>query len=60
MNGLETFLAIRKGNPDARVILMTGYSEEELLAEAIENGVWRVLQKPLDMELVLELVTGHR
>ena len=55
-NGVESFLDIRKVKPDARVIMMTGYSVEELLDQAMENGAWGVLHKPLDTDEVLEIV----
>ena len=38
MNGVESFLAIRKSRADDKVVMMTGYSVEELLTEAVDNG----------------------
>lgn len=55
-NGVESFMDIRKIRPDAKIIMMTGYSVEELLNQAVENGVWGVLHKPLDMDKVLSMV----
>jgi DNA-binding NtrC family response regulator len=55
-NGVESFLDIRKVKPDARVIMMTGYSVEELLEQAVEKGAFGVLHKPLNMDNVLEMV----
>jgi DNA-binding response OmpR family regulator len=55
-NGVESFLDIRKIKPDARVIMMTGYSVEELLGQAIENGAWGILHKPLNMDEVLNMI----
>jgi two-component system, NtrC family, response regulator HydG len=49
LNGVESFLAIRRLKPDARVVMMTGFSVEQLLEEAVRNGAWGVLRKPLDM-----------
>lgn len=54
MNGVESFLEIRKIKPDAKVIMMTGYSVEQLLDQAIENGAYGVLHKPVGMDDVLE------
>lgn len=56
-NGVESFLEIRKFKPDARVVMMTGYSVEQLLNQAIENGAWDVLSKPLDIAKVLKLIS---
>ncbi|MBL7646057.1 MAG: response regulator [Candidatus Hydrogenedentes bacterium] len=55
-NGVESFLEIRSRKPDARVVMMTGYSMEQLLQRAVENGAWAVMHKPLDMLQVLEIV----
>lgn len=55
-NGVESFLDIRKIKQDARVVMMTGYSVEQLLAQAVENDAWGVLNKPLKMEKVLEML----
>lgn len=57
-NGVESFLEIRSRNPAARVVMMTGYSMEQLLQTAVENGAWAVMHKPLDMTQVLEIVEG--
>lgn len=55
-NGVESFLEIRSRKPDARVVMMTGYSMGQLLQKAVEHGAWAVMHKPLDMLQVLELV----
>ena len=39
MNGVESFLEIRKIKPDAKVVMMTGYSVTQLLDQAIETGL---------------------
>jgi len=46
MNGVETFFAFKKIRPNAKVMMMTGYSVEQLLSQAIENGALGVLRKP--------------
>ncbi|KPJ60979.1 MAG: hypothetical protein AMS15_06150 [Planctomycetes bacterium DG_23] len=58
INGLETYLAIRKTNPEAAVIMMTAYRQEmaELVEEALESTAYTCLYKPLDIEKVLVLV----
>lgn len=55
-NGVESYIEIRKFKPDARVVMMTGYSMEQLLDKAVENGVWGVLHKPLDMNKFLPMI----
>ncbi len=54
MNGVESFIEIRKTKPDAKVIMMTGYSVEQLLQQAVDNGAVGVLQKPVAMVSVTE------
>ena len=55
MNGVESFLQIRKLRPGARVCMMTGYSVEELLQQALLGGALGVLEKPFDAGEVLRL-----
>jgi two-component system, NtrC family, response regulator HydG len=59
MNGVETFLALRKQRADAQVIMMTGFSVEQLLSRAIENGARGVLYKPLAIPELLRVVGGE-
>ena len=51
-NGVESFLEIRKLCPNAKVYMMTGYSVEQLLRQATDNGAMGVLNKPIDVEKV--------
>ena len=46
INGVETFLELKKIRPSARVMMMTGFSLEQLISEAIESGALGVLYKP--------------
>ena len=54
LNGVESFFEIRKINPQARVVMMTGYSVEQLISQAVENGALGVLSKPIGMSQILE------
>jgi DNA-binding NtrC family response regulator len=56
MNGVESFFEIRKINPQARVVMMTAYSVEQLLTQAIEHGAIGVLRKPFDMPQLLAML----
>jgi len=55
-NGVETFFEMRKNDPDARIMMMTGYGTSELLDEALGKGAWGVLRKPFDMQEVLNVI----
>lgn len=53
MNGFETFKEIKKIDPDAVVIMMTAYSVEALVQEALAEGAFGVIRKPLDIDKLL-------
>jgi two-component system response regulator HydG len=55
-NGVESFFKLRQINPRARVVMMTAYSVEQLLAQAIERGALGVLRKPFDTARVLRML----
>ena len=54
MNGVESFLEIKRHKPNAQVIMMTGYSVDQLLKQATENGAVAALQKPLSPKSISE------
>ena len=54
MNGVETFFEFRKVRPDVKVMMMTGYSLEQLVAQAVDNGALGVLRKPFAIGDLLE------
>lgn len=56
INGVETFLTIREMDPSARVVMMTGYRIDQLLAQATDNGAIKVLRKPFAMEEIVEAI----
>jgi two-component system response regulator HydG len=56
MSGVETFEEVKKIDPDVSVIMMTGYSEEELMRKAIAEGAYTCIYKPFDLEKVTALV----
>jgi len=53
INGVETFMAIREMDSSARVVMMTGYRIDDLLAQATGNGAVKVLRKPFSMDEVI-------
>lgn len=59
-NGVESFLEIRKIKPKAKIIMMTGYSVKQLLAEALDHGALDVLYKPIEVDKVLKLIENHK
>lgn len=55
-NGVESFFEIRKNYPDAKVFMMTGFSVEQLIQQAIDHGAMGVLSKPVDLDKVLSVI----
>ena len=56
MNGVEAYKEIKKIRPEAVVMMMTAYAVEELIQEALREGVGGVLYKPIDIESVTALI----
>ena len=56
MSGIKTFEQVKKIDPGAAVIMMTGYTEEDLVKKTINAGAYTCLHKPFDMETVTTLV----
>ncbi len=57
MSGIDAFKAVKSINPDAKVVLMTGYSMDQDLTEAVQAGALGVMHKPVDMR-ELEALLG--
>ena len=56
MDGVETFERVKQIDPTATVIMMTGYSVEDLVEKAVNEGAFTCIYKPFDMEKVVGLV----
>lgn len=56
MDGVETFKKMKKIVPDTPVILVTAYAVEELLKDALRNGAFGTLKKPLDFHKLFQLI----
>ncbi len=56
MNGVETFKKIKELRPDSVVILMTAFSVDELIKDAIKEGVYAVVRKPFDVETIVNMI----
>ena len=49
LTGVEAFRAIRCRSPQTRVIFITAYMDSELAVKSEQEGVVRVLSKPVDI-----------
>lgn len=60
LNGYEAFKQIKKINNTANVIIITGFSENELRGkEAIKEGLIKIISKPLGIKRLLELAEKY-
>lgn len=56
IHGVEAHRRIRSLCPGTPVIMMTGYAVESLVAQALEEGAYTVLYKPLDISVLLKAI----
>ena len=56
MDGIQTLKEVKKQWPDTMVIMMTGYSVDELVHKAIEEKASEIIYKPFEIEKVLGLI----
>jgi len=56
MEGLELLKALKKKNPRARIILLTGYATRKKIAEAMKLGAVDMIEKPADLELLTKII----
>ena len=56
MNGIESFMQIRKLKPKAQVFMMSGYSIEELLKQAITHGTMALITQELNESALSEIL----
>ena len=54
MNGLELIRHLKTIQPETPVVLMTGFEREEIIRDAVGEGVFTVLTKPCDVTAVVE------
>jgi len=56
MDGIETLKGVKKIKPETIVIMMTGYSVDELVHRAIEENASDIIYKPFEIDKVLSLI----
>jgi two-component system, NtrC family, response regulator HydG len=50
MNGVDSFIEIRKVRPDANVVMMSGFADDGVIEKALKNGARGLLRKPFEVE----------
>jgi len=56
INGVETIKQIKGIRPEATVMMMTAYSVEDLVAEALNEGAYGIMYKPVDVNQLVEFI----
>ncbi|MBU0969154.1 MAG: response regulator [Proteobacteria bacterium] len=56
MDGMEALKAIKKKRPELQIILLTGYATVEKTVEAMKIGATDFLEKPADLEALVEKI----
>ncbi len=56
IDGVEVFRQVMKISPDTFVVLMTGFTVEDLISKARKEGAYSIMYKPLDIGRVVELI----
>lgn len=56
LNGLQILQKIKEHNPETEVIIVTGYGSFESAIQAMNEGAFTYIQKPLDMDSVFAIL----
>ena len=56
MNGVETYKKLKTIKPNLRVIMMTAFSVDDLIKDAVKEGVYAVVRKPFDAETIINMI----
>ncbi len=56
MNGVDAFKKIKEIQPEAPIILMTAYSDEDLIQNAKNEGARRIIHKPIHIDQLIDLI----
>ena len=60
LDGIETLKRLRETDPDLQIMLLTGQGTVQAAVEATKLGALDVLQKPTDIEVLLEKIKDAR
>ncbi|MBT3363066.1 MAG: response regulator [Chloroflexi bacterium] len=57
MNEVDALIEIKRINPQAKIIMMTGFGKNHpLVKQALESGVDKLLEKPFDLDELLDCI----
>jgi len=55
-NGIEALIEIKEFNPDVKIIMASSVGTNTHLKEAVENGAYDFIQKPITLEKVAYII----
>lgn len=58
LDGVETFRELRKIRPDVRVVLTSGYDQEESIKRFAHEGLAGFIQKPFTVNGLMDIMRG--
>jgi len=58
LDGLEVLKQIRRSDPNAKIIICSGYGSQKTIDEAMQNGAYAFLNKPFDVEAMIQLIAS--
>jgi two-component system response regulator HydG len=56
INGVETLKQVKEIRPDVSVVMITGFSAEQMVQDAVNSGSYALLNKPVDVTQLLSIV----
>src|SRR3990172_11649272 len=56
MDGMEFLIKVRESQPEAKVIMITGYSTVEYAVKAIRSGAYNYIEKPFTPDALITAV----
>ncbi|PIE59524.1 MAG: hypothetical protein CSA32_04000 [Desulfobulbus propionicus] len=59
MSGKECFLGLRKLDPEVKVILSSGFGQDDKILEMLDAGAVTFLQKPFTIKSLTDILTTH-
>ena len=56
ISGVDAYRKIKDVSPGSVVVMMTGFSVEGLIKEALEEDAYAVIYKPFDMHQIIDII----
>ncbi|MFH1419227.1 MAG: response regulator [Planctomycetota bacterium] len=60
MDGIETLRLLREADPNLQIMLLSGQATARVAAEAMKEGAIDVLEKPADIEVLINKIKEAR